>query len=135
MADKTKLTARDVLLRYIDEGLPDYFEIDLNDVNQRGHCGGTPIITASVRGIVMEVEALLAGGAEVNAIGELGHTALHNAVGQGHVAVVRLLLEAGADPTIRSEFGYTARGNATLTKNKDMLAVLNQWEDDVGGPD
>lgn len=135
MADKTKLTARDVLLRYIDEGLPDYFEIDLTDVNQRGHCGDTPIITASIRGIVLEVEALLAGGADVNAIGELDHTALHYAVGQGHVAVVRLLLEAGADPTIQSEFGYTARGEAALTENEDILAVFDQRENDGGGRD
>jgi len=135
MADKTKLTARDVLQSYMDEDLPDYFEIDLTDVNQRGHCGDTPIITASVRGIAMEVEALLAGGADVNAVGELGNTALHNAVGQGHVAVVRLLLEAGADPAIRNEFGYTAKGEAALTANEDIVAVLDWRENDGGGPD
>lgn len=119
------LTARDVLRRYVEEDLPDFMGIDLVDVNQHGRFGDTPLGIASVRGIIEEVEALLAGGADVDVAGELGNTPLHNAAGQGHDVVVRMLLKAGADPGIKNEDGKTARDVAILMKNDAVVAALD----------
>lgn len=120
-----RLSAQEVLQRYVDEDLPDFFEIRLTDVNQRGHSGDTPLCVASIRGIIEEVEALLAGGADKNLAGDRGYTPLHNAAGQGHAVVVRLLLEAGANAGIRNEDGNTARDVAVLMKKEDVIAAFD----------
>ena len=92
------LAATDVLKRYRDEQLPEFSEIPLEDVNQVGNFGNSPLHIACVRGSLPEVQALLEAGADVNAAGELSNTPLHEAAGQGHIEVVRLLLAAGASP-------------------------------------
>src|ERR1041385_1851699 len=92
-----KLTAADVLKRYKDEELPEFAEILLEDVNQKGNFGNLPIHVAAVRGESEELEALIAGGASVNAAGELGNRPLHDAAAQNHRRAVEILLSAGAD--------------------------------------
>ncbi|MGR3831832.1 ankyrin repeat domain-containing protein [Ralstonia pseudosolanacearum] len=103
---KSTLTAADVLKRYTDEDLPEFSEVALEDVNQIGNFGNSPVHVACVRGNVLEVQALLDGGANMNAIGELGNTPLHEAVGQGHIEVA--LLHKPAAP--RGELTFTCNG-------------------------
>lgn len=88
-----KLTARDVLSRYIQEDLPEFKGIKLIDVNQKGLHGSTPLSVAATRGDIEEVRALLEGGADPNGRGEQGVTPLHDAVGQEHFEVARLLMQ------------------------------------------
>lgn len=120
------LTATDVLKKYMDEDLPEFSEIPLEDVNQVGNFGNSPIHVACVRGNIAEVRALLDGGANVNAIGELGNTPLHEASGQGHIEVVRLLLAAGATPLENNDFGETALDISTRKRYDDIADLIRQ---------
>ncbi|MBB6593737.1 ankyrin repeat domain-containing protein [Ralstonia solanacearum] len=123
---KATLNAADVLKRYMNEDLPEFSEISLENVNQVGNFGNSPIHVACVRGSVVEVQALLDGGANVNAIGELGNTPLHEAAGQGHIEVVRLLLAAGAVPLEPNEFGETALDISTMKGRGDIANLIRQ---------
>jgi hypothetical protein len=76
-----KMTAADVLKRYMEEDLPEFCELVLEHVNQPGNFGNLPIHVAAVRGLPEELDALIAGGADVNAAGELGNRPLHEAIG------------------------------------------------------
>ena len=118
------LAATDVLKRYRDEQLPEFSEIPLEDVNQVGNFGNSPLHIACVRGSLPEVQALLEAGADVNAAGELSNTPLHEAAGQGHIEVVRLLLAAGASPLEPNEFGETALDIATKKRYDDVAELI-----------
>ena len=54
------------------------------------------LISASTRGDVEAVRALLKAGASPSCRGEMGATPLHRAADQGHTAIAELLLAAGA---------------------------------------
>ncbi|BCQ27793.1 ankyrin repeat domain-containing protein (plasmid) [Caballeronia sp. NK8] len=116
--------AAQILKRYMDEGLPEFSEMELTDVNQIGNFGNSPLNVACIRGICDEVVALLNGGVNVNAVGELGNTPLHEAIAQGHVEIVKILLNSGAARLARNEFEETplemarARG---LTEIVDLM--------------
>jgi hypothetical protein len=45
-----RLTAAEVLKRYTDEELPEFVGIELNDVNEVGLFGDTPLHVAAIRG-------------------------------------------------------------------------------------
>lgn len=96
------LSLGEVFERY--KNLPEFDEIILGDVNQKGNFGNSPLHVACVRGDLEEVVALLEAGANPNLKGEHGCTPLHDAVQQEHPEVVKLLLEKGASPTIKSDF-------------------------------
>jgi len=121
------MRAADVLQRYIDEGLPEFIEVVLTHVNQRGTFGNTPLHVACTRGALEEVEALLADGAEVNAKGETGDTPLFRAAQQDHVAVVQRLLEMGALPDLANDYGSTPRQVAALLEQQDVLDTIDTW--------
>jgi ankyrin repeat protein len=121
------MRAEDVLKRYIDEDLPEFVELSLTDVNQRGNFGNTPLHLACTRGEMEEVEALLAASADVNAKGERGDTPLHDAVGQEHLAVVKRLLTAGASPDVVNGDGKTPRDIAVLMKRPAIVAAIDDW--------
>jgi ankyrin repeat protein len=118
------LTAADVLKRYIDDGLPEFLDVPLEHVNQRGHFGNYPISVAAVRGDLDELNALLDAGANVNAIGERGNTPLHEAVGQNHLETVKTLLSRGAVTEIRNRDGKTALDVARILDHKEVAALL-----------
>src|SRR5437870_2711119 len=60
--------------------------------------------TATRKGDVEAVKALLAKGVDVNAKTEYGATALHFAADKGHVEVVKVLLANKADVNVRDTF-------------------------------
>jgi uncharacterized protein len=119
-----RLSAPEVLQRYMDEELPAFCGLEMTDVNQVGLFEERPLDVAAGRGNLEEIQALLAGGAEVNAKGEMGNTALHEAVAQGHVAAVKLLLESGAYTDLRNEFGQTPLDLAMTRNQEDLIAIL-----------
>ncbi|WP_231409798.1 ankyrin repeat domain-containing protein [Ralstonia solanacearum] len=80
---------------------------EVNDINQRGCFGDTPLHVVCSWGDVDAVDALISAGADINAKGELGKTPLFSAVIGGSVAVLDRLLVAGADPAIQDEDGNT----------------------------
>jgi ankyrin repeat protein len=127
-----KLTAADVLRRYKDEELPEFCELVLQHVNQPGNFGNLPIHVASVRGNIEEMEALIAGGADVNAAGELGNRPLHEAVGQRHKAAVELLLSAGADANAANNDGRNALEVAEILGFQDIVSLIKGWSSHSG---
>ncbi len=69
------------------------------------------LIKASFSGDMLEVELLLAKGADVNAKRVDGITALMGASLEGHKEVVRLLLVKGADVNVKAKnFGRNGNG-------------------------
>lgn len=120
-----KLTARDVLSRYMEEDLPEFLGVKLIDVNQKGLHGSTPLSVAATRGDVEEVRALLEGGADPNGRGEHGVTPLHDAVGQEHVEVARLLIRKGARIDIAADFGGTPKDWAVKSKNPLIIGLFS----------
>ncbi len=122
------LTAEQVLQRYEEEHLPAFIGIHLTNVNQVGHFGERPLDVAVVRGLLEEVDALLAAGADVNGLGEHGNTPLHEAVGQGHVHVVQRLLAVGARRDICNAFGDTALDIARMANRSELAGLLQSAE-------
>jgi ankyrin repeat protein len=120
----SKLTARDVLDRYIEECLPEFTGMKLLDVNQKGNSGNTPLSVAATRGDIDEVLALLDGGADPNISGEHGVTPLHDAVGQGHVEIAKLLIRMGARTDATAEFGGSPKDWAKRNGNHDLVAIF-----------
>ncbi|WP_339133387.1 MAG: ankyrin repeat domain-containing protein [Candidatus Electrothrix sp. GW3-4] len=119
------MNAQDVLSRYIEEFLPEFIDMSLNDVNQHGHTGDTPLHVACIRGDDEEFDVLLTAGAEVNSIGELNNLPLHYAVAQGHTKIVKKLLENGADKNYKNELGKSATDLAVLKGFDDIMLLLS----------
>jgi ankyrin repeat protein len=121
-----KLTARQVLDRFsLEDELPVFFGMALNDVNQNSPSGERPLDVAATRGSIEEIEALLEGGADINAIGAMGRTALHEAVAQDHAHVVPILLKAGASLLVRDKFGKTPLDIAQDYKLEEIANLLS----------
>ena len=129
---RVKLTAAEVLKRYKDEDLPEFCEVALEHVNQPGNFGNSPLHVASVRGSIEELEALIAGGANVNGAGEHGNAPLHEAVGQGHTAAVEVLLNAGARINLTNSEGKTPRDIAEMLGFSAILKILDGWSSKSG---
>ena len=123
------LTAAEVLRRYKDEELAAFVEIALENANQIGNFGESPLHVASVRGDMDEVAASIRAGADVEAPGELGNAPLHEAVGQGHVGAIKLLLAYGASPNAKNEFGETPLDIARLKGPGDIVKLLQDRMD------
>jgi ankyrin repeat protein len=124
--DPRPLTAKDVLERYNDCGFPDFCD-PLTDINQVGTFGNRPLHMAAYHGNMEEIEALVAGGAQVNVVGDMGSTPLHEAVEKGHSEAVRFLLENGARTDVRNEFGRTALDIAKLEGRSDLIDLLSRY--------
>jgi uncharacterized protein len=102
-----KLTAAQVLRRYTEDNLPDFYDVPITDVNQVGSNGDRPIHVACIRGNLDDVIALVEGGADVNAAGDLGYTPLHHAAADGLDDIAKVLMSRGADVNLKNEFGQT----------------------------
>jgi ankyrin repeat protein len=121
------LTAEEVLRRYKEEELPEFFEISLEDVNHAGHSGDRPLHIATFRGNMDEIAALVAGGADVNASGDLGNTPLHEAVAQGHLDAVKFLLAKGASPDKKNEFDESVIDVARSRGDDEIARLVASW--------
>jgi ankyrin repeat protein len=106
---------------------PNFLGIEIVDVNQPGSIDDTMLHIAAWKGELLDVEVLIACGANVNAIGDIGNTPLHGAAGKGHLAVAKVLLNNGADRTIKNEFGETATDWALNAKHDDMVRLLKTF--------
>jgi ankyrin repeat protein len=113
----------------MEERHPEFLNIVLTDVNQRGIFGNTVLHLASYRGNLEEVEALLTAGAEVNAEGETGNRPLHEAASKGHLAVVKRLLEAGAITNVLNDFEQRPQDLALLLDHHDVVAAIVAWNE------
>jgi ankyrin repeat protein len=102
----------------------EFLGIALNDVNQRGQFGNTPLKVAAVRGDLSAARALLDAGAEVNAMLENDFSALHHAAAHGHTTVIALLLERGAVATAVNSGGKTPIELARLLGEQAAVGVL-----------
>ena len=72
----------------------------------------------------MQMQALLAKGAEVNARNAHGWTPLHVSAAGGDPVVVALLLKHGADVHARSHIGTTPLDNATTRGGRKAVIDL-----------
>ena len=87
------------------------------------HRGATALYTASLKGLLAVVEALLAAGADKEAKTQHGPTALYTASRHGRLPVVQALLAAGAEKEAREEHGRTAlHGADVITCYEELLA-------------
>ena len=120
------LNANDVLQTYKDEELPEFLDMELRDVNQRGNSGDRPLHVAAIRGRIAEVLALIEGGAEINSLGEMNYTAIQYAIIEGHSAIVKLLIERGAALEHVNELGETARSLSEKSKDRSIVELFKR---------
>jgi uncharacterized protein len=119
-----KLRAEEVLQKYTDDWLPDFYPRPIEDANQVGFNGDRPIHVACIRSSLDDVLALIEGGADVNAVGDLGYTPLHHAAEDGHSEILNLLLGHGANVNAKNEFGQTPLDLARVGQESRAVEVL-----------
>jgi ankyrin repeat protein len=106
--------------------LPDFFEIDMSDVNACGHDGDNALHVVVQWGDIGAAKLLIQHGIDVNKAGDLGYTPLHVACMRGNKEMVKLLVDNGADLFVLSE-GYPPFTTARLAGQDaicEMLAPL-----------
>ena len=91
---------------------------------QAAQRAGQVLLQATEAGDVLQMEALLAKGAEVNAKNAHGWTPLHVAAAGGDPAVVALLLKHGANVHAQSYIGTTPLDNATTRGGRQAVIDL-----------
>jgi ankyrin repeat protein len=92
----------------------------------------SPLLAASLNGVVETIALLLDFGASVNEKAGPAdyHTALHAAIFGDHEDAVRLLCERGADVNSKSWNDMTPLGMAIYRKNMVLMQVLLQYAAD-----
>jgi uncharacterized protein len=91
---------------------------------QAAQRAGQGLLQATEAGDIMQMQALLAQGAEVNARNAHGWTPLHVAAAGGDPAVIALLLQHGADVHAQSHIGTTPLDNATTRGGRQAVIDL-----------
>src|SRR5947209_9715880 len=91
---------------------------------QAAHVAGQALLQATETGDVVQMETLLAQGADVKARNAHGWTPLHVAAAGGDPTVVALLLRHGADVHAQSHIGTTPLDNATLRGSRKAVIDL-----------
>jgi ankyrin repeat protein len=91
---------------------------------QAAQVAGQALLQATEAGDVVQMETLLAQGADVNARNAHGWTPLHVAAAGGDPTVVALLLRHGADVHAQSHIGTTPLDNATLRGSRKAVIDL-----------
>lgn len=91
-----------------------------------GPDGRLPLLSAALRGSLVETRQLLDGGAHVHirAVDNTGATALHCAARSGCSKVVTALLRARAEVDAEDHKGMTPLAAASLGRNHDAVNVL-----------
>lgn len=111
------------LLARIQE-VTEFLGVELNDVNQRGIFGNTPLKVAVVWRDEDAVKTLLDAGADVNARCEDGYSALHTAAASGDVGICKLLIARGARISERNDNGETPRALAQALRHEAIVELL-----------
>lgn len=91
---------------------------------QAAQLAGQVLLQATEAGDMVQMQALLAQGAEVNARNAYGWTPLHVATAGGDPAVVDLLLQHGADVHAQSHIGTTPLDNASTRGGRQAVIDL-----------
>jgi ankyrin repeat protein len=91
---------------------------------QAAQRAGQVLLQATEAGDIVQMQALLAKGAEVNARNAHGWTPLHVAAAGGDPAVIALLLQHGADVHAQSHIGTTPLDNATTRGGRKAVITL-----------
>ena len=91
---------------------------------QAAQRAGQVLLQVTEAGDIVQMEALLAKGAEVNARNAHGWTPLHVAAAGGDPAVLALLLKHGADVHAQSHIGTTPLDNATTRGGRKAVIDL-----------
>jgi ankyrin repeat protein len=120
------MTADEVLGRYAREDLPEFVEMRITSIEEIGRFGDRPLHVACIRGLMEEIAALVAAGADVNAPGENGNTPLHEAVGQASEPVVKYLLQHGAAHSQKNDDGQSSIDLARLMGRSELAMLLGR---------
>ena len=91
---------------------------------QAAQRAGQVLLQATEAGDIVQMEVLLAKGAQVNARNAHGWTPLHVAAAGGDPAVIALLLQHGADVHAQSHIGTTPLDNATTRGGRKAVIDL-----------
>ena len=91
---------------------------------QAAQAAGQDLLQATETGDVVQMETLLAQGADVNARNAHGWTPLHIAAAGGDPTVVALLLRRGADVHAQSHIGTTPLDNAASRGSRKAVVDL-----------
>ena len=91
---------------------------------QAAQVAGQALLQATETGDVVQMETLLAQGADVNARNAHGWTSLHVAAAGGDPAVVALLLQHGANVHAQSHIGTTPLDNAAIRGSRKAVIDL-----------
>ena len=97
----------------------------LEDPNEKGLFGTTPLHIVAIWGDVEAAQILLEAGAEIDIAAEEDCTALHEAINQGHFEVVKLLVSRGADLKRKCSFG-DAIELANLCENEEIKKFVKE---------
>ena len=96
-----------------------FAEASISDKNDK-------LIQAAEKGNLLDVQAVLADGADVNARTAKSMTPLMMASRKGHTEIVKLLLDRGADVNVKSIDGYTALKIAKKNGRTEIVEILKK---------
>jgi uncharacterized protein len=97
----------------------------LEDPNERGLFGTTPLHIIAIWGDVEAAHILLDAGVEIDVPAEEDCTALHEAINQGHFEMVKLLVSHGANLKRRCRFGNAVE-LANFCENEEIKRFVEE---------
>jgi ankyrin repeat protein len=116
-------SVQDVLSRVQD--VTEFLGVNLEDVNQTGIFGNTPLAVVITWGDLEAVSLLLEAGADVDARIEDGETAVHEAVRFDQPDIVKRLRAAKASVTMKNYEDRTPLDLARLLGNDVIVSLLS----------